>query len=339
MTIKSIRSYSTLVALMGILLFSCNSGEKTPDVSNVDVDFDVIEFYDELNNIDSTHLESSLQALVSKYPIFMEAYSYKIVKIGDPQGDDYADRMLGFINYDANKDIIDSSRLVFPNFDEFTASLTSAFKFHKYYFPSQQIPDVYLMVSGFSQSIAVDEDWIGISVEKYLGADCLFYEWLEIPKYLRAGMIKEKMAPDVLRAMALTNYPEHNVNDDVVSSMIYQGKIKYFVKKMFPDLKEQLLFDYSDHQLKWAQKTEADTWASIVEWKHLFSDERMTVQKYTGDAPFSAYFGNESAPRIGEYLGYQIVRSYMKNNPDVTLKDLMENNDGRKILAASKYRP
>ena len=195
------------------------------------------------------------------------------------------------------------------------------------------------MISGFSQSIAVDSAWIGVSVEKYLGEDCEFYEWLGISKYLRKGMTKEKMAPDVLRAMALTNFGYDETKDDVINHMIFNGKVRYFVEHMFPDLQDTLLFDYSAYQMKWCKNHEADMWASIVEWKHLFSNDRMLIQKYTGDAPFTANFGANSAPRAGEYLGYKIVKSYMEKNEEVTLKALMEDRDGRKILAASHYRP
>ncbi|WP_282035676.1 gliding motility protein GldB [Saccharicrinis aurantiacus] len=338
MLLNKISSKYLLLALIMMVLLSCNS-DNTPDVSNINADVNIIEFYKEFDAMDSSNVESSLATLNEKYPVFMDAYCQRIVKSGPLDGADYGKRVLAFVDYDANKDIIDSAQHVFVDHKDFSAQLSQAFKYYKYYFPENEVPDIYLMVSGFSQSIAVDMDWVGVSIEKYLGADCIFYEWLEIPKYLRVGMIKEKMAPDVLRAMGLTLYPERNVNDDVISNMIYQGKIKYFVKKMFPKLENTLLFDYSKDQLRWAEKTEKDTWAAIVEWKHLFNDERMTIQKYTGDAPFSAHFGNDSAPRIGEYLGYQIIQSYMKNNPDVSLKELMENNDGRKILAASKYRP
>jgi len=35
----------------------------------------------------------------------------------------------------------------------------------------------------------------------------------------------------------------------------------------------------------------------------------------------------------------QIVRQYMKNNPYVTLEQLMNETDAQKILTASKYKP
>jgi hypothetical protein len=39
------------------------------------------------------------------------------------------------------------------------------------------------------------------------------------------------------------------------------------------------------------------------------------------------------------WAGWQIVKSCMKNNKDVTLQQLMGDQDAQKILNKSKYRP
>ena len=322
------------ISILGILIIgltSCLNKRNNPDVTGIDVDFNVIPFYQELDQLDSLNVRGSLEPLIQKYPQFLEAYNKKIIKIGGMERVDYPQRLMSFVNYDANKDIITKSKEVFSSFNGLKQELEQGFKHYKYYFPKAHIPDIYLMISGFSQSIAVDSAWIGVSIEKYLGEDCEFYEWLGISKYLRKGMTKEKMAPDVLRAMALTNYDYDRQKDDVINHMVYKGKIKYFVRQMFPDMADTLLFDYSAYQMKWCKDNEENMWSSLVEWKHLFSNDRMLIQKYTEDAPFTANFGNNSAPRGGEFIGYKIVESYMENNEEVTLKDLMLETDGRKI--------
>ena len=61
--------------------------------------------------------------------------------------------------------------------------------------------------------------------------------------------------------------------------------------------------------------------------------------KYTAEGPFTAAFSKESAPRIGYWIGWQIVRQYMKNNPEVTLQDLINETDSQLLLSKSKYKP
>ncbi|MGQ1784337.1 MULTISPECIES: gliding motility lipoprotein GldB [unclassified Saccharicrinis] len=325
--------------VLGVTFFSCKDKNMYPDVSDIGIDINVIPIYQDIHGMDTMKVGEEIAPVIAKYPEFMTAYSYKIAKLGNPEAQEYADRLYGFVTYPANKDIYRKSKEIFPDFNDFQKQLEKGFKYYKYYFPEMPVPDVYLMISGFSQSIAVDSAWVGVSIEKYLGQDCEFYAWLGIPKYLRKGMVKEKMAPDVLRAIAMTNYSNAREVDDLINNMVYQGKVRYFVHRMFPDIQDTLLFDYSKEQMHWCNNHESDMWASLVEWKHLFKEDRMLIQKYTGDAPFTSNFGNNSAPRAGEFLGYKIIASYMNKNKTVSLKDLMEETDGRKILAASNYRP
>ena len=51
-----------------------------------------------------------------------------------------------------------------------------------------------------------------------------------------------------------------------------------------------------------------------------------------GDAPFVAGFPEWSPGRVGQWVGYQLVKSFMDNNQDVGLKDLMEIQDANRIL-------
>jgi hypothetical protein len=336
---KNISEIILFLLLILVVSISCKDKKLYPDLDHIQIDLKVVPFYQEINKVDTQNVLSSIQLLQDKYGQFLKAYNQKIINLGKVEDKDYSQRLTSFINYEANKDIIKKAKEVFPNHDVFTRELEKGFKYYKYYFPEARIPDVYLMISGFSQSIAVDNDWVGLSIEKYLGSDCEFYEWLNIAKYLRKGMTKEKMAPDVLRAIALTNYRYDDQVDDVINHMVYKGKIRYFMHRMFPELQDTLLFDYSATQMEWCNTNEANMWASMVEWKHVFSNDRMLIRKYTEDAPFTANFGNNSAPRGGEFLGYKIVEAYMNKNDQMSLKELMEEPDGRKILAGSNYRP
>ena len=67
----------------------------------------------------------------------------------------------------------------------------------------------------------------------------------------------------------------------------------------------------------------------------------MKIQKYLTEAPFTPGIGekNESAPKLGIYIGWQIVKKYMKKNEDVSLQDLMKNANYQEILTRSKYKP
>jgi hypothetical protein len=82
-------------------------------------------------------------------------------------------------------------------------------------------------------------------------------------------------------------------------------------------------------------------WTHIIEKELLFKDEPSQFMRYFNDGPFTSADGvpAESAPAIGAWTGLQIVNSYMAENPQMTLKQLMEERDFDKILKLSRYRP
>jgi hypothetical protein len=67
----------------------------------------------------------------------------------------------------------------------------------------------------------------------------------------------------------------------------------------------------------------------------------MKIQKYLAEAPFTPGLGekNDSAPKLGVFIGWQIVKSYMENNSEVDLKKLMLMKDAQLILTRAKYHP
>ena len=47
----------------------------------------------------------------------------------------------------------------------------------------------------------------------------------------------------------------------------------------------------------------------------------------------------EAPGRTGDYIGWQIIRAYMKRYPETSLNDLIKMNDSQMILEKSKYKP
>jgi len=121
--------------------------------------------------------------------------------------------------------------------------------------------------------------------------------------------------------------------------MIIAGKALYFVDVTLPDVKDEFKIGYSAKQLDWSQKNESNIWAFIIENQLLFSSNPQGVSKMMTDAPFTSGFAAESPGRLGAYIGWQIVRNYMKEADGITLKQLMEDTDAQQILKVSKFKP
>jgi hypothetical protein len=80
-------------------------------------------------------------------------------------------------------------------------------------------------------------------------------------------------------------------------------------------------------------------WANFLDQNLLYSTDELKYSKFLNEAPFTSGLDNESAPQLGVWTGWQIVRKYMEENPKITLAQLMNDKDYQKILKLSKYKP
>lgn len=333
------RIKSAILILGGGLLVMASCGPKPPKVDHIEVDFRLIPFYEDLFSVHPDSLVKETPRLVNDYGQFLEAYSMRVIGAGSPSHDGFGDKMKLFLEYQPNREVLDTCRKIFGNTELLKQEIYKGFQYYRYYFPEKLIPDVYLHISGFNQSILVDSAWVSVSVEKYLGKDCIFYEWLSIPVYLRQKMTPEKVAPDILKAIAMTEFVYNDSVDNLMTQMVYQGMIHYFLKQVMPRHADELLFDFTPEQMTWCRQYEATMWSSIVERKHLFENDRLVIQKYVGESPFSYYFGQDSPGRTGVYIGYRIVEAFMERNTEVSLKELMAIRDYNSIFSRAAYRP
>ncbi len=96
---------------------------------------------------------------------------------------------------------------------------------------------------------------------------------------------------------------------------------------------------FSPAAMNWCEEHEARVWAHLVDEELLYSTEHMSINKWINQAPFVAGIPKESPGRLGQWVGWMIVRSYMQNNPETTILELMEIQDAQRILTESKYKP
>ena len=127
----------------------------------------------------------------------------------------------------------------------------------------------------------------------------------------------------------------------LLAKMVYNGKIMYFMKVSLPEVADSLIVGYSTGQMEWAETNQPGVWAYFLENNLLYETDYKRIQKYLTDAPFTPGLGenSKSAPKLGIFIGWQIVKKYMERNPETSLQLLMKETDAQKILTESKYKP
>lgn len=339
--LRSFQNY--LFFFISIILFCCDN-KKQLDVSDINVNIKIERFDEELKELTPSNLAAKALALHEKYRFFYEDYMEKMLGVGVTIDSAYYANLRQVIKNKDYKDLEAAVSEKFPNLKSTEVELTDAFRHIKYYYPKQKLPRLISFLSGFAVQTPIGNDYIGIGLDMFLGNDSKFYPALtqSIPLYISRRFTPENITPRTIEAYLREDmFPENDNEKSLLAKMIYNGKILYFMDAVMPDKCDSLKIGYTKQQQEWSEKFEAEIWGYFLEQNLLYESDYMKIQKYLTDAPFTPGIGekNESAPKLGIFIGWQIVKKYMDRNENVSLQQLMKEADYQKILNLSKYKP
>lgn len=224
--------------------------------------------------------------------------------------------------------------------EKINEDLIRFFQHVKYYFPEQSARKevITLITEVDMQTKAVYADsLVFISLDTYLGQEHKFYQGFA--KYLRVDFNENKILPDLSK-----NFVQQNITPlrerTFISQIIFQGKILYAQQTLLPWVSKANLLGYTDMQLVWCKDNEEQMWRYFLDNDYLYSTDSKLNKRFVEPAPFSKFYLeiDDHAPgKVGAWLGWQIVDSYMKNN-NVTLQELLDKSSDE-IFQKSKYKP
>ena len=312
-----------IVFLILLTLTSCSSNNnEVVDVSGIDVDFLVnryeVDFY--------RANQGSLPLLKNKYPyLFPRSFSDSLA-----------------ISKMSNKeelDLFNETQKLYSDISDLGLELMSLFKHIKYYNPKFKSPNITTMISDidYDSRVIYADSLLLISLDVYLGKEHEFYS--DYPKYIKENNTKENIIVDIANSIS-ENQILPITSRSFIGKMVYEGKKMYLLDLYLPTISDKLKIGFLDQKLAWAVTNEEDIWKYFIERKLLFNTDTKLNKRFLDNAPFSKFYlenDNQSPGRIGVWLGWQIVRSYMQNN-DVSLQQLLKINE-LDLYKKSKYKP
>jgi hypothetical protein len=321
-----------------ILLASCSRNPLKVNVSDVKVDLKIKHLDVDLLQTKPGDMGAAIPVFKIKYGEFFDIFTYRMIGIGGTEQPNFQEMLNSFVS---DTLILHLKAKVSEKVDTVLLrnELETAFKHYRYHFPQKELPVIATCISGLNQSVVTSEKLVGISLDKYLGSDSPFYQRLGLPAYKRRNMFPEKIVPDVMYAWAVTEWPKADNANSLLSQMIHEGKMLFFVDAMLPDLNDTLKIGYTKKQLDFCKKEEAAMWTYLAEHKLLYTSDRMGIKRFIDDGPYTSSFSEASPSRTGAWIGWQIIRSYQSKHPEVKLADLMNNQDFQGILNQSGYQP
>ncbi len=198
---------------------------------------------------------------------------------------------------------------------------------------------VYISDLYYEKPVIVDDSVAIIALDVYLGEDFVKYRSLGLPHYKIRCMTNDNIVIDVMKAMYITNLAPHNKQKTMIDRMVAGGKLLYYLDAVLPNVPDSLKIGYTLKQMKWVANNKANVWAFFVSNKLFYSADYKLQTKLIQDGPFTTGFSNDSPPRLGIWLGWQIVREYMDKHPDTSLESLIQNPDAQAIFNQSGYKP
>lgn len=317
--------YLSFFLLVIFTLVSCENDSKvSDDISKIKMDIQIERF-------DKAFASASLdnwKNLRTDYP-FMFSKSYP---------DSFWEEKL---QDTLQRELSEAVLSEFPTLDNVEPEIVSLFQHLKYYYPEFRAPRVITTTSyvDYRNKVIVTDSLDLIALDTYLGPNHEFYQGVQ--EFLRQGFTKEQIVVDLANAYA-KRFMMPIKNKTLLDEMITAGKRLYFKDVMIPFKTDAEKIDYTPKQLEWAQTNENYIWTYFVERELLFSSDAKLPSRFINPAPFSKFYlaeiDAESPGRIGQYMGWQIVRAYMDHNPEVSFKDMLS-MASETIFNQSKFKP
>ena len=334
------------LVIISSVLFSCNSGDKIPDVSNIKIELTTQRFEKDFFSLDTLNFAPQVDKLQAKYPGFTNTFIYAIIT-ADPNwpNDTIVNYIRQFATDKLYRSVYDSSQLLFKDFTPYEKEIKNALQFCKYYFPAYKVPQKILTFIGplDGTSIAITDDAVAIGLQHYLGKNYSLYKTSLVqdiyPQYITNNFETPYISVNVMKQIILDIYPEKLDEKSLVQQMMEKGKRLYLLKKLLPYKDEEKLIGYTAAQLKDCYGHEKIIWDMFVQQNNLLQTiDDNVIKNYIGESPKTQELGDESPGNIGSFVGWQIVKKYMKKYPETSLLKLMATDDDT-IFQEAKYKP
>jgi len=332
----------TLITVLILFVFTISGCKKDPldvDVSAIEVQMEFKRLDQDLFALNPSAGQTNTDSLYEKYGDFFVDYAEGVLRLGNPDSEGFQYAVAQFITDENMKTLHEDVQFEFENLSEVEIELTNAFRYFKYHFPDSVVPNVVFNISALNYAIIATPTTLGIGLDMFLGANYPVYPMIGLPKYMYDNMRREQIVPQAIKGWLQSTYETDAVRNTLLDYMMFEGKLLYVLDATLRQSADSTKIGFSSESMEWCKEYEPRIWAHLIDQQMLYATEYMNFNKWINQAPFVAGIPKDSPGRLGQWVGWQIVRKYMQENPELTLLDLMKNQNSQEILASSKYKP
>ena len=296
------------------ILIGCNN-KSTNNYENIIID----RFEKKFFNIQP----DSLKILINQYPyLFPSSFSYE--------------EWLNIKNDSIRKIIFNGTQVEFKN-DYLRKDISKLYYRLSDQFSNFNSPKIITINNGLD----IQYKLIDIDSLVLLSLDCYLdnYElYKAIPDYISQKMNKNYLIRDLAEKL-ISRYVNYPTNRQFLDKIIYYGKV-YNLMINNLDFGEANALYYNEKEILWAKDNEKEVWKFFIENEILFNTSNILVERFINFGPYSKFGVStdyESSPMIGKWIGYKIVKSYLKSN-NKTIEEILNMNE-YELYLNSNYKP
>ena len=174
---------------------------------------------------------SALQQMNMDYPIETRTLVEKMLRLGEVSDPDISTRFLRFYQDSVLQTLIADVEAEYANMNDINIRFRKSFDNLTELLPNLPVPNIYAQIGALDQSIVIGEKMVGISLDKYMGADYPLYQ-----KYYtadqRKSMTRKYIVPESLAFYLLSIYPMDNYDSRTqIEKDLHMGKVMWVVNK------------------------------------------------------------------------------------------------------------
>lgn len=315
--------------------FSCSNKDAcipSPDISNISLTLDIERLDKKLFKI---HTRTELKELLDNNFAFSEIF---LGRSQYPFDSIFVNRFYELLHNPSIDTLWTETDSVFGDLQDIKVQFEDAFKRIKYYYPEFNPPKIQFVFTGLTHDMYVSDSLIIIGLDYYLGNDAS-YRPVNIPDYILKRYRKENIVPNSLLLLS-EKYNKIDIRDKtLLGEMVFYGKAFYFSKQMLPCVPDSIFLGYSPKEMKDIFGGQEIIWANFIQNEVLFDTNHHIKDKFIAERPKTFEIGENCPGRIGRWIGWEIVKDYMENNPESYLPELMKNSNSRIIFERSGFKP
>ncbi len=327
-----------IIILLCFVVTSCSNDKLDIDVSNVELELEFHRFEEAMFAGDSPEDMNEInEELIAKGGELYEFYVYEMLRSGSVFDDSIGNYLWYFVSDSMMQIVTEDIGQEFSDFSGLEERFIDIFKHQKYHLPNAPLPTKIITYNAaYSFGVISTDSVIGIGLEMYLGPENRIVKEIRFPVYMKDKMQRDYLPIDVAHSWLATNVVGENKGETFLSSMIYYGKLRYALKALMPDLSDHLMIRYTPEEYEYAVASEYNIWQYLVDMNWIYTTDMKVKMRFFEEAPTTV--GIEDSPgRIGQFMGWQMVNAYMNDNPEVTVEELLNEENETKILKA--YKP